>query len=58
MSQFTELATNIRQSLRDQGLMPAYTDEGKGVHHQPPILQAMLEKALEDHLGEGGNIHV
>lgn len=46
----TQLASDIRQSLRDQGLMPSYTDASKGPFPQPPILQTMLENALRKHL--------
>lgn len=46
----TELAAAFRQTLRDGGLLPAYTDESKGPHPQPPILQHLLEKAIDEHL--------
>ncbi len=46
----TELAKKMRQTLRDGGLLPAYTDESKGPCPQPPILQALLEQAIEEHV--------
>jgi len=48
--EITELAAKIRQSLRDQGLLPAYTDMPKGPIPQPPLLQAMLENAIREHI--------
>jgi hypothetical protein len=42
-----EMKAAARQSLRDGGLLPSYTDESKGPNPQPPILQALLGPALE-----------
>lgn len=46
----TELAAKMRLTLRDGGLLPAYTDESKGPSPQPPILQTLLEQAIEKHV--------
>ncbi len=46
----TELAQKMRQTLRDGGLLPAYTDESKGPFPQPPILQVLLEQAIKEHV--------
>ena len=47
-TEITETAANIRQSLRDQGLLPSYTDDGGP--GQPPVLQHMLENAVREHV--------
>lgn len=45
-----ELAKRMRETLRDGGLMPAYTDESKGPHPQPPVMQSLLEEAIIQHV--------
>ncbi len=46
----SELAAKMRQTLRDGGLMPAYTDASKGPSQAPPILQVLLERAIKEHV--------
>lgn len=48
--QIWDLAAKMRASLRKQGLLPAYTDAPKGKFYQPPLLEAMLEKAIREHV--------
>lgn len=45
-----EMATACRNALRREGLVPAYTDEPKGVAKafQPPLLHYMLKRAWPD----------
>ena len=45
-----ELARKMRQTLRDGGLLPAYTDDSKEPFPQPPILQTLLEQAIQEHV--------